>query len=52
MGMFVPHDAQSAREEKVTLGLLTLMTMAVILNIAADHVPHSRQGLPLLGKLA
>uniref|UniRef100_A0A914WSC5 Uncharacterized protein n=1 Tax=Plectus sambesii TaxID=2011161 RepID=A0A914WSC5_9BILA len=49
MGMFVPHNAMSEREEKVTLGLLTLMTMAVILNIAADQVPRSAKGLPLLG---
>uniref|UniRef100_A0A914XK07 Neurotransmitter-gated ion-channel ligand-binding domain-containing protein n=1 Tax=Plectus sambesii TaxID=2011161 RepID=A0A914XK07_9BILA len=49
VGLFTPNSANGEREEKVTLGLTTLLTMAVVLNIVAGEMPKSSTGLPLLG---
>uniref|UniRef100_A0A914W2Y4 Neurotransmitter-gated ion-channel ligand-binding domain-containing protein n=1 Tax=Plectus sambesii TaxID=2011161 RepID=A0A914W2Y4_9BILA len=50
IGIFTPNSNVGERNEKMTLGLTTLLSMAVILNIAADEMPKSAKGLPLLGK--
>lgn len=50
VGMFAPFSDAGDREEKVTMGLTTLLTMAVFLTIIADKMPKSSDGLPLLGK--
>uniref|UniRef100_A0A914WHS8 Uncharacterized protein n=1 Tax=Plectus sambesii TaxID=2011161 RepID=A0A914WHS8_9BILA len=49
IGMFTPTNSRSEREEKVTLGLTTLLTMAIFLSIVTDQIPRSQLGLPLLG---
>lgn len=50
IGIFTPNSNINERNERVTLGLTTLLSMAVILNIVADQMPKGSQGLPLLGK--
>lgn len=50
IGIFTPTSTEGFRSEKMTLGLTTLLSMAVILNITADAMPKSAKGLPLLGK--
>ncbi|GMT04741.1 hypothetical protein PENTCL1PPCAC_26915, partial [Pristionchus entomophagus] len=50
IGIFTPHGVQGDREEKVSLGLTTLLTMAVILDIVTGEMPKSAAGLPLLGR--
>jgi hypothetical protein len=49
IGIFMPNSSLGERNEKMTLGLTTLLSMAVILNITADAMPKSA-GLPLLGE--
>uniref|UniRef100_A0A914W2E2 Neurotransmitter-gated ion-channel transmembrane domain-containing protein n=1 Tax=Plectus sambesii TaxID=2011161 RepID=A0A914W2E2_9BILA len=49
IGIFTPSSNIFERNERVTLGLTTLLSMAVILNIVADQMPKSSEGLPLLG---
>jgi hypothetical protein len=50
MGVFAPFNESGEREEKVTMDLTTLLTMAVILMIITDQMPKSSTGMPLLGK--
>jgi hypothetical protein len=51
-GLFSPSTNHQEREEKCTLGLTALLTMAVILLIIADMVPKSDSNrFPLLGTL-
>uniref|UniRef100_A0A914VFH2 Uncharacterized protein n=1 Tax=Plectus sambesii TaxID=2011161 RepID=A0A914VFH2_9BILA len=47
-GIFMPNSSGDERIEKVTLGLATLMTMAIILNIVSEAMPKGAD-LPLLG---
>jgi hypothetical protein len=51
IGIFSPFSDAGHREEKVTMGLTTLLTMAVILLIITDTMPKSPEGVPLLGKI-
>jgi hypothetical protein len=51
IGIFSPFNESGEREEKVTLGLTTLLTMAVILMIVAGDMPKTADGVPLLGLL-
>uniref|UniRef100_A0A914UIH7 Uncharacterized protein n=1 Tax=Plectus sambesii TaxID=2011161 RepID=A0A914UIH7_9BILA len=48
IGIFAPFSDAGGRQEKVTMGLTTLLTMAVILNIVTDLMPTSSDGVPLL----
>uniref|UniRef100_A0A914XM94 Neurotransmitter-gated ion-channel ligand-binding domain-containing protein n=1 Tax=Plectus sambesii TaxID=2011161 RepID=A0A914XM94_9BILA len=48
LGIFSPFNNKAEREEKVSLGLTTLLTISVILNIVATEMPKASQ-LPLLG---
>ncbi|VDM42600.1 unnamed protein product [Toxocara canis] len=50
IGLFIAHSADGEREEKVSLGLTTLLTMAVVLDMVSGQMPRSSAGLPLLGK--
>uniref|UniRef100_A0A914XJ08 Neurotransmitter-gated ion-channel ligand-binding domain-containing protein n=1 Tax=Plectus sambesii TaxID=2011161 RepID=A0A914XJ08_9BILA len=50
IGIFTPNSNMNERNEKVTLGLTTLLSMTLILNIVADQMPKGREGLALLGK--
>lgn len=47
-GLFIPTNSLGDREEKVNLGLTTLLSSAVILQIVADSMPKA-SALPLLG---
>ncbi|GMR40652.1 hypothetical protein PMAYCL1PPCAC_10847, partial [Pristionchus mayeri] len=47
-GIFIPTNHIGEREEKVTLGLTTLLSTAVILEIVASTMPKA-SALPLLG---
>uniref|UniRef100_A0A914W6L9 Neurotransmitter-gated ion-channel ligand-binding domain-containing protein n=1 Tax=Plectus sambesii TaxID=2011161 RepID=A0A914W6L9_9BILA len=49
IGVFSPFNEVGGREERVTLGLTTLLTMAVVLMIVADQMPKSSTGMPRLG---
>ncbi len=51
IGIFSPFNESGEREEKVTMGLTTLLTMAVILMIIAGDMPKSADGVSLLGML-
>uniref|UniRef100_A0A914WS26 Neurotransmitter-gated ion-channel transmembrane domain-containing protein n=1 Tax=Plectus sambesii TaxID=2011161 RepID=A0A914WS26_9BILA len=48
IGMFSPFNDAGEREEKVTMGLTTLLTMTLLLTLIADKMPKSSVGLPLL----
>ena len=48
IGVFSPFNDSGEREEKLTMGLTTLLTMAVILMIITDQMPRS-PNTPLLG---
>jgi hypothetical protein len=45
----MPNSSHGERNEKMTLGLTTLLSMAIILNITASAMPKS-SNLPLLGE--
>ncbi|EYC32368.1 hypothetical protein Y032_0003g1535 [Ancylostoma ceylanicum] len=47
-GLFIPTNTLGDREEKVNLGLTTLLSSAVILEIVANSMPKA-SALPLLG---
>uniref|UniRef100_A0A914WRR9 Uncharacterized protein n=1 Tax=Plectus sambesii TaxID=2011161 RepID=A0A914WRR9_9BILA len=49
IGTFAPTTDAGERIEKVTMGLTTLLTMAVILMIITEQMPKSSNGMPLLG---
>uniref|UniRef100_A0A914UXT0 Uncharacterized protein n=1 Tax=Plectus sambesii TaxID=2011161 RepID=A0A914UXT0_9BILA len=49
VGVFSPFNDSGDREEKVTMGLTTLLTMAVILLLITDQMPKSSARMPLLG---
>uniref|UniRef100_A0A914WL13 Uncharacterized protein n=1 Tax=Plectus sambesii TaxID=2011161 RepID=A0A914WL13_9BILA len=49
VGIFAPFNDLGDREEKVTMGLTTLLPMTVIFTFIADEMPKSSEGLPLLG---
>uniref|UniRef100_A0A914XRD4 Uncharacterized protein n=1 Tax=Plectus sambesii TaxID=2011161 RepID=A0A914XRD4_9BILA len=50
LGLFAPFNTNGDRQEKLTLGLTTLLTVAVLLHIVTGEMPKSAEGLPLLGK--
>ena len=49
VGLFSPRINNGDREEKVTLGLTTLLTMSVMLLGIQQQMPRSSDGMPLLG---
>lgn len=49
VGFFTPFDNDGNRVERVTLGLTTLLSLAVMLNIVGDEMPKSAN-LPQLGR--
>ncbi|CAD6189357.1 unnamed protein product [Caenorhabditis auriculariae] len=49
VGLFTPHGVHGDREEHVSLGLTTMLTMAVILDMVTGQMPRSSEGIPLLG---
>ncbi|PIO75682.1 hypothetical protein TELCIR_02266 [Teladorsagia circumcincta] len=49
VGLFTPFDNAGNRTERTTLGLTTLLSLAVILNIIGDDMPKSST-LPHLGE--
>ncbi|CAB3399192.1 unnamed protein product [Caenorhabditis bovis] len=49
IGLFTPHGVHGDREEHVSLGLTTMLTMAVILDMVTGQMPRSSEGIPLLG---
>lgn len=51
IGIFAPFNDAGDREEKVTMGLTTLLAMAVILLSVTSQAPSSSSGMPLLGTI-
>jgi hypothetical protein len=49
IGIFSSFNESGEREEKVTMGLTTLLTMAVILMIVTGAMPNSSNEMPLIG---
>uniref|UniRef100_A0A914UZL9 Uncharacterized protein n=1 Tax=Plectus sambesii TaxID=2011161 RepID=A0A914UZL9_9BILA len=49
IGIFAPFNDSGDREEKVTMGLTTMLTMAVIFTVITDQMPKTSEGMPLLG---
>jgi len=47
-GIFAPFSNNGARQEKVTLGLTTLLTLTIILSLVTDNMPKGTH-LPVLG---
>jgi hypothetical protein len=50
IGSFTPNSNINERNERVTLGLTTLLSMAVILNVVSSEMPIGSLHLPVLGK--
>uniref|UniRef100_A0A914ULY4 Uncharacterized protein n=1 Tax=Plectus sambesii TaxID=2011161 RepID=A0A914ULY4_9BILA len=48
IGIFAPFNDSGDREEKVTMGLTTMLTMAIILTIITDKMPRTSEGMPLM----
>uniref|UniRef100_A0A914V791 Neurotransmitter-gated ion-channel ligand-binding domain-containing protein n=1 Tax=Plectus sambesii TaxID=2011161 RepID=A0A914V791_9BILA len=48
LGLYAPFNTNGDRQEKLTLGLTTLLTIAVLLHIVLGEMPKSAEGLPLL----
>ncbi len=49
VGLFSPFNAGGDRQEKISLGLTTLLAMAVLLIMVADKMPRTSNGLPMIG---
>ncbi|KAH7728052.1 Protein LGC-11 [Aphelenchoides avenae] len=49
-GLFIPSTAGKERQEKLNLGLTTLLTLSIMLGMIASEMPKSAEGLPLLGR--
>lgn len=50
IGSFTPHSSTGENEEKITLGITALLSLAIILMMVADKLPATSNDLPLLGK--
>ncbi|CAI4222711.1 unnamed protein product [Auanema sp. JU1783] len=48
LGLFTPYDNNGHRVERVTLGLTTLLSLAVMINLVGDEMPKTTK-LPQLG---
>lgn len=48
-GLFVPFSSTGERQQKVTLGLTTLLTIAVVLHMVTEEMPKSPEGTTMLG---
>lgn len=51
-GFFTPSSSSGERNEKITLGLTTLLAMAVILLQVAEQVPRTSISTPMIGLYA
>lgn len=49
IGLFTPFDNEGNRTEKISLGITTLLSLSVMLNIVGDDISKSSH-LPNLGK--
>uniref|UniRef100_A0A914W5K7 Neurotransmitter-gated ion-channel ligand-binding domain-containing protein n=1 Tax=Plectus sambesii TaxID=2011161 RepID=A0A914W5K7_9BILA len=49
VGIFAPFNDSGDREDKVNVGLTTLLTMAVIFTVITEQMPKTSEGMPLLG---
>lgn len=49
VGVFSPFKDCGDREEKVSMGLSTLLSMSVVLTLIAGKMPKTSEGQPLLG---
>ncbi len=50
VGVFSPFSSGGDRQEKITLGLTTLLAMSLLLIIVAEQMPRTSDGLPMIGK--
>lgn len=50
VGFFTPSSNLGDRNEKITLGITTLLAMTVILLQIAEQVPRTSESTPLIGK--
>lgn len=49
VGFFSPQTAHGEREERVTLGITTLLSMSVLLMMVSDEMPATSDTVPLIG---
>ena len=51
LGLFSPSSSTGERSEKVTLGMTTLLAMAILLLMVADQMPTTSTHIPLIGNV-
>uniref|UniRef100_A0A183G2E3 Neur_chan_LBD domain-containing protein n=1 Tax=Heligmosomoides polygyrus TaxID=6339 RepID=A0A183G2E3_HELPZ len=51
VGLFARFSTTGEREERFTLGVTAILTMAVLSLVVSEKVPHSSTHVPLLGEL-
>lgn len=51
VGLFARFSTTGEREERFTLGVTAILTMAVLSLVVSEKVPHSSTHVPLLGQL-
>jgi hypothetical protein len=48
-GFFTPSSTASERDEKLYLGINTLLTMAIMLLMISNKMPNTSSYIPLMG---
>ncbi|RCN37466.1 Neurotransmitter-gated ion-channel transmembrane region [Ancylostoma caninum] len=51
LGLFSPSSDGGEHNEKVTMGLTSLLSMSVLLLMISENLPKTNEGLPILGKI-
>ncbi|KAL6741917.1 hypothetical protein Aduo_015124 [Ancylostoma duodenale] len=49
LGLFSPSSDNGEHNEKVTMGLTSLLSMSVLLLMISENLPKTNEGLPILG---
>ncbi len=52
VGFFMPSSSNGQRNEKITLGITTLLSMSILLLMVSDKMPTTSDSVPLIGKLS
>ncbi|KAH7731182.1 CRE-ACR-17 protein [Aphelenchoides avenae] len=50
VGFFTPHSSTGENTEKVSLGVTSLLSLAIILMMVSDKLPATSNSVPLLGQ--
>jgi hypothetical protein len=50
-GMFTPANSRQDREQKIDMGLTSLLTMSIVLLMLTDYIPkENSKNFPFLGE--